>query len=137
MGSASIYHAAFAMIPNAAALRGFGLSPLLTEILATGTLSYLVYAITDPRSNIPRDAAPLLIGSAVAVLVAVFGPLTGAGLNPARDIGPRLITMLAGWKGEALKAAPIYTVGPVIGAIGGGMLYRYLNPKEMKSLNAS
>jgi len=49
-------------------------------------------------------------------LVGMFGPVTGCGMNPARDLGPRLITALAGWKGAAFSPGwPIYTVGPLIG----------------------
>jgi glycerol uptake facilitator protein len=57
----------------------------------------------------------------------VFAPITQAGWNPARDFGPRLVALLAGY-GEIAIPGPqsgfwIYIVGPLIGGPIGGLLY--------------
>ena len=108
---------AFGLIHNPSFLRPRG--AFGAEVLATSMLSYLIFALTDKDTTVPSSAAPALIGVSVTTLVAVFGPVTGAGMNPARDLGPRLVSALAGWKGAALTGLPIYTFGPVLGAILG------------------
>jgi glycerol uptake facilitator protein len=120
--SAASYAGAFGMVPNPLALRAPG-AAFATEVLATSVLTYLVFSLTDPASSVPPAAAPALIGATVTTLVSVFGPVTGAGMNPARDLGPRLVTLLSGWKGAALQGAPIYTIGPIVGAVLGGGMY--------------
>lgn len=119
-GSAATYAGAFALLPGP--LRSAP-SALGAEVLATSALAYLVFALTDPASSTPPAAAPALIGAAVTALVSVFGPVCGAGMNPARDLGPRLVVLAAGWRGEGLRGLPVYTLGPLAGAIAGGGLY--------------
>ena len=46
-----------------------------------------------------------------------------AGMNPARDLGPRLVTAAAGWGGRALRGWAPYTLGPLLGAVLGGGAY--------------
>ena len=120
-GSYTSAAGAFGMLPNAAVVRTPG--ALGAEVLATGVLSYLVFALTDKDNGVPSNAAPALIGAAVTTLVSVFGPVTGAGMNPARDVGPRLVTAAVGWGSASLKAAHVYTLGPIAGAIAGAGLY--------------
>jgi len=57
-------------------------------------------------------------------LLTTFAPLTGCGLNPARDLGPRLVTWYAGWGAQALESWWVYTIGPLIGGVLGGTLYQ-------------
>lgn len=130
-GSYSVPAGAFGLIPNPSALRAPG--ALGAEVLATSVLTYMVFQLTDPRSTVPPDAAPVLIGGTVMTLVAVFGPVCGAGMNPARDLGPRLVTLAAGWRGAALHGVGVYTVGPVLGALLGGWAHGQLNPAAVAS----
>lgn len=124
-GSASSFAGAFGLVPNAAAVRVPG--ALGAEVLATGALSYLIFALGDPASTTPPGAVPALVGASVAALVSVFGPVSGACMNPARDLGPRLVTALAGWRGAALSHAWLYTAGPIAGAVAGGALQQYVS----------
>jgi glycerol uptake facilitator protein len=67
----------------------------------------------------------------VAALISVIGPLTQACLNPARDFGPRLFTLLAGWGTAALPGIngsgwlTVYIVAPIVGAVAGGGIYEF------------
>jgi glycerol uptake facilitator protein len=111
------------------------LSPLaimLIEALGTALLLFVIFALVDRRN---RDApggnlAPFFIGLAVASIISVLAPLTQAGLNPARDLGPRLFALLAGWGPIALPGPNgiwwAYVVGPFVGGPVGATLYDLL-----------
>ena len=82
---------------------------LLTEIILTFVLVFVIFATaTDNRAV--NKMAPLAIGLAVVVAHLVGVPITGTGLNPARSIGPAIVsgTWINHW---------IYWVGPIIGGM--------------------
>ncbi|MFN0071573.1 MAG: MIP/aquaporin family protein [Chloroflexota bacterium] len=123
--------------PNAAMFGGSteaaGLvSPMgavLVEALGTGLLMLVILAVTDTAnpSAPPRGLVPLMIGATVAALIAVFAPVTQAGWNPARDLGPRIVAYLVGF-GPIAFPGPlggfwIYIVGPMLGAVVGALVY--------------
>ena len=103
------------------------------EMVGTAMLAFLIGAVTRPRNPArPSSAtAPLIIGLGVAAIISVIAPLTQAGLNPARDFGPRLVANILGW-GEVAIPGPrgawltVYIVAPVVGALLGGGVYRGL-----------
>jgi glycerol uptake facilitator-like aquaporin len=105
------------------------LSGMFIEMLGTMILMFMILALTDDRQRalVHKDLAPLLIGFTVAVLIAVYGPITQAGWNPARDFGPRFIAWIAGWGKTAIPGPRndfwVYIIGPMIGAPLGGFLY--------------
>lgn len=120
--SAAIFAGAFGMIPNTAVLGAAG--ALVAEIWMTGLLMFMICAIGDSASgSVPAGSEPALVGATVAMIIGTYGPVNGAGMNPARDLGPRLVTLLTGWGPAALTGWWIYTVGPVIGAVLGAMAY--------------
>lgn len=108
-------------------------SAFLAEMIGTAMLAFIVSAVTHPRNSArPSPAmAAVIIGLGVAAIISVVAPLTQAGLNPARDFGPRLVAYFLGW-GEIAIPGPrggwftVYILAPVIGAIIGGGLYRAL-----------
>ena len=60
-----------------------------------------VMAITDNKNmGAPRGVAPIGIGLVVAAIGMAFGFNCGYAINPARDLGPRLYTLAAGWGTE-------------------------------------
>ncbi|MBI3966314.1 MAG: aquaporin [Chloroflexi bacterium] len=73
------------------------------------------------------------IGFTVAILISVFAPLTQAGWNPARDLGPRIVAFALGWGPIAIPGPRwevlVYVVGPLAGGPLGAWLYdRLLRP---------
>lgn len=66
--------------------------------MITGLLVLVVSYIGDPHSILRHYpfVPPFVIGLFVAGVIACFGPLTSACLNPARDFGPRLTTYMFG-----------------------------------------
>ena len=102
----------------------------MVEAWGTFILTFVIFSLTNSRNNVlgstTRPGAPCLIGATVAVLVALYAPITQAGLNPARDLGPRLVAAMAGW-GKVAFPGPrngfwVYIVGPFLGAPCGAFL---------------
>ena len=84
---------------------------------------FLVLAIVGVAVN-PRgvkDWAGFAIGATLAASVMILGPLSGAGLNPARSFGPSLIGDFADV--NAIQWILIYVVGPILGALLAAFLY--------------
>lgn len=105
----------------------------LAELVGTAMLGFLVAAVTRER-NAARPSpglVALVIGLGVAAIISVIAPLTQAGINPARDFGPRLVAYWLGW-GEIAIPGPrggwlsVYIVAPVLGAVLGWGAYRAL-----------
>jgi MIP family channel proteins len=60
------------------------------EAVVTFVLVLVVVAVaTDTR--VPRGIAAMAIGAALAVAIVISGPVSGAGVNPARAIGPMFL----------------------------------------------
>lgn len=71
------------------------------QLVGTALLVSCVFAIVDKNNNAPdKGSAPVLIGLVVFVIGATFGFNCGYAINPARDLGPRIFTAMAGWGGE-------------------------------------
>ncbi|MDU5922607.1 MAG: MIP/aquaporin family protein, partial [Finegoldia magna] len=73
------------------------------EALGVFILVMIIFSMTE-GCNIGRpsdDLFPLFIGLTVAALICTIGPMTDAGLNPARDLGPRVVGWFVGWKNIA------------------------------------
>jgi glycerol uptake facilitator protein len=100
---------------------------LLDQVLGTALLLMLIFAITDERNQPPAALTPLMVGLVVVVIGMSFGGMHGYAINPARDFGPRLFTVLAGFKNNGLTdGQPVFWVpilGPIAGALLGGLAY--------------
>lgn len=123
--------AVFGTGPDAAALVS-PLGAMLVEALGTAILVLVIFALSDPdNAAAPAPTlVPFFVGFTVAVLISLFAPITQAGWNPARDFGPRLVALLAGYGSIAIPGPQggfwIYIVGPMLGGVGGGLLYERL-----------
>lgn len=107
---------------------------MLGEMIGTAFLMFMICALTD---SVRKDAGfraaftPIFVGLTVATCISIIAPLTQAGFNPARDFGPRLFAWFAGWKEIAIPGPRggffiVYILSPIIGAVLGGGIYRYL-----------
>src|SRR5881296_3325802 len=61
---------------------------LLAEVIGTAILVFTVFGATDKAADPSR--AGVTIGFALAAIIWMFGPVSGASLNPARTWGPTL-----------------------------------------------
>ncbi len=69
-------------------------SAMFVEALATGILIFTILGIVDTRS--PEGWAAHVIGLLVVAIINTDGPLTKAAINPARALGPLLVSELNG-----------------------------------------
>jgi glycerol uptake facilitator len=89
------------------------------ELLGTFFLVWAVVGVAvNPRSD--RGWAALVIGATLGFLVMVFGPLTGAGFNPARAFGPALVS---GEWGGFDDFVITYILAPVLGGVLAALAY--------------
>lgn len=100
----------------------------LNEALGTAMLMGVILAITDTRNSpAPSGLTPVVVGLLVVAIGASLGFNTGYAINPARDLGPRVFTAMAGWGSEVFAAANAWwwvpVVAPCVGAIAGGWAY--------------
>jgi len=109
------------------------LQAMLAEGIGAGLLAFFVFAVTDARNNgrLHAGMAPLMIGLVVAILISIIAPLTQAGLNPARDFGPRLFAFFAGWGSIAIPGPmggffTVYILSPIAGALLGAAVYQFI-----------
>jgi MIP family channel proteins len=105
-------------------LGGEALGGMFAELIGTFFLMWAIMAAAvNPRAN--RHWAGLIIGSSLGLMVMILGPITGAGLNPARSFGPGIVS------GE-LPNALAYILGPIVGAVLAYVLYTVivLNPQD-------
>lgn len=103
---------------------------MLAEGIGTAFLVFFVFAVTDRRNTGGPgvNLLPICIGVAVSIIISVVAPLTQAGLNPARDFGPRLFAYFAGWGSIAIPGPrsgflSVYIAAPVVGALVGAAVY--------------
>ncbi len=99
-------------------LLGGAFPGLVVEILGTFLLVLAVLAVAL-GSKAKKEWAPLAIGLTLGAIIMIFGPLTGASVNPARWFGPALVS---GEFGDAW----VYILAPIIGAALAFVFYRFV-----------
>ncbi|KAK6055797.1 channel protein, MIP family [Cooperia oncophora] len=80
---------------------------LLDQIIGTAILAGLICLITDKRHRIPAGFVPPLAGSIMTMVAMTFGANGGFAINPARDLGPRLFTLCAGYGWQVFRLVSI------------------------------
>ncbi|WP_308423997.1 MIP/aquaporin family protein [Saccharopolyspora thermophila] len=98
----------------------------ITEALATFVLVYVVLLF----GNTPSGLGPLAVAMLVVGIGASLGGPTGYAINPARDLGPRILHALLPMKGKGTSNwsyAWIPVAGPLLGGAIAGALY-HLTP---------
>jgi len=98
---------------------------LLDQVIGTAILLAMVLAIGDPKQAVPGWLQPLLVGLVVVVIGMSWGGMHGYAINPARDLGPRLFTLAAGFRnvGFDTNAWWVPVVGPIVGGLLGSLVY--------------
>jgi aquaporin NIP len=103
----------------------------LWEVVLTFFLMFVIMAVaTDTRAV--GEAAAIAIGGTVGLDAMFGGPISGASMNPARSLGPALVS------GD-LHALWLYLLAPLLGASLGALTYQFVRgeqprPAELRDL---
>lgn len=111
------------------------------EAFGTFLLLIMVFALTE-GCNVGRPdnaLAPLFIGLTVTSIICLIAPLTQAGLNPARDLGPRMVAWVFGWGNAAFPDQVggfflVYILSPIAGGTIASLFFvKVIEPAMMNS----
>jgi glycerol uptake facilitator protein len=123
-----------AVYSTAPAIRNYGMN-LVTEIIGTFILVFGVIAIfAAPEGGVAAGigggvGGPLAVGILVLVIGLSLGGPTGYAINPARDLGPRImhfILPIAGKGDSDWGYSWVPVVGPIIGGVLGALAADWL-----------
>lgn len=91
----------------------------VTEVVMTMMFLLIILGSTDARA--PQGFAPIAIGLGLTLIHLISIPVTNTSVNPARSLGVALY--VGDW---AIAQLWLFWVAPIIGALLGAGVYRYL-----------
>jgi len=95
----------------------------IDQVVGTGLLVGAEFALCDKNSRTTKTAfLPAVCGLLVLGIGTSFGTNCGYGINPTRDLIPRVFTSIAGWKEQPFKFDDYYFWIPVLGQISGAVI---------------
>jgi glycerol uptake facilitator protein len=111
--------AVFCTAPN---IRNYPLN-LISEIIGTFVLVFVILAMGQPSSTAPFSTlgVALPVGLLIVVIGLSLGGTTGYAINPARDLGPRIVHFILPIPGKG-DSDWAYSWVPVVGPLIGGAL---------------
>jgi len=119
-------------LANGFASNGFGehspggyslLAALVTEIVMTMFFLLIILGATDKRA--PAGFAPIAIGLGLTLIHLISIPVTNTSVNPARSTGVAIF--VGDW---ALAQLWLFWVAPIVGALLGAVIYRFIATDE-------
>ncbi|MBY6019194.1 aquaporin Z [Halomonas denitrificans] len=93
---------------------------LICEVVMTAMFLLVILGATDGRA--PAGFAPIAIGLCLTLIHLISIPVTNTSVNPARSTGVALY--VGDWATSQLW---LFWVAPIIGALIGAAIYRYLS----------
>ncbi len=99
------------------------LAAFVTEVVMTMMFLLIILGATDKRA--PQGFAPLAIGLGLTLIHLISIPVTNTSVNPARSLG---VAVFAG--GWALQQLWLFWAAPMIGALLGALVYRFIGETE-------
>jgi aquaporin Z len=100
------------------------------EVVMTFAFIYVILGST--HGNAPSGFAPIAIGLCLTLIHLISIPVTNTSVNPARSTGPAIFA--GGW---ALGQLWLFWVAPLIGAVIGGVVYRWVGGEEPRPVEVS
>jgi glycerol uptake facilitator protein len=104
---------------------------IITEVIGTMMLVFGVLAIVANDATVASGLVPLLVGLLVLAIGLSLGGPTGYAINPARDLGPRIMHAILPIPGKGPSDwgyAWIPVVAPIAGGIIGALLFDAFYP---------
>ena len=100
------------------------LAALVCEIVMTMMFLVVILGATDARA--PQGMAPIAIGLCLTLIHLISIPVTNTSVNPARSLG---VALYAG--APYLAQVWLFWVAPIIGAVLGAAVYRFIGANEI------
>jgi len=133
-GEVNSYHSAVMFgefFPNPGYESSLQVSPLkagVAEGIGTFVLVLVIFILSAKEWRLHKWV-PVLIGLLVGGIILCLAPYTQAGINPARDFGPRLVAYFSGWGEAAFPAVrwsffTVYIVSPMLGGAAAAFLFK-------------
>ncbi|ADV66332.1 MIP/aquaporin family protein [Deinococcus maricopensis] len=98
----------------------------IDQVVGTALLMALILAIGDKLNNpLGANWGGLAVAFLVMAIGMSFGGMHGYAINPARDLGPRLFSALAGFQNTGFQNGVwlVPVLGPIVGAVIGAFVY--------------
>ncbi|XP_056317525.1 aquaporin-9b [Danio aesculapii] len=104
------------------------LNGFIDQVIGAGALVLCILAIVDKKNiGAPKGMEPLLVGLSILAIGVSMALNCGYPINPARDLGPRLFTAIAGWGLQVFSDSNgwwwVPVVGPMVGGVVGAAIY--------------
>ncbi|KAI7851971.1 aquaporin-like protein, partial [Circinella umbellata] len=100
---------------------------IASEVVGTSLLALLVMTTGHPQNRPFCSIQGVIVATGVSSILLSIGYTSGFSLNPARDIGPRIFTAVAGWGLEVFIISDYYALvpmfAPFLGSLVGGTVY--------------
>lgn len=103
---------------------------IIAEFLIGAMLQCGIFSLTDPYTCLSTDLFPMMLFILMFILNAAGAYQTGAVLNPARDMGPRLALLTIGMDKDVIFNTHhhffwVPMVVPFVGSFTGGLVYDF------------
>jgi aquaporin Z len=99
------------------------LAAFVTEVVLTMMFLLIILGSTDSRA--PQGFAPIAIGLGLTLIHLISIPVTNTSVNPARSLATAVY--VGDW---ALAQVWLFWLAPIMGALLGALVYRYLGSEE-------
>jgi aquaporin Z len=96
---------------------------LISEVVMTMMFLIVILGATDKRA--PQGFAPIAIGLCLTLIHLISIPVTNTSVNPARSTG--VAVFVGDWATAQLW---LFWVAPIIGAVLGAVIYRFIGSEE-------
>lgn len=111
-----------------AGVGGSAMAGVLVEVVLTFIFVLTILGVTSSKFD-HGPVAGLVIGFTLT-FVHIFGiGLTGTSVNPARSIGPAIVSAISG-NAEPLSSLWVFIVAPLIGGALAAIVYKFLEKDE-------
>jgi len=109
---------------GAHSIGGYSLTAgLVIEVVMTMMFLVIILGATDKRA--PQGLAPVAIGLGLTLIHLISIPVTQTSVNPARSTG--VAVFVGGW---AIEQLWLFWVAPIVGALLGAGIYRFIGSPE-------
>jgi glycerol uptake facilitator-like aquaporin len=102
----------------------------MDQLVGSLFFAFAFFALSDSNGPFKKKYLPAGLALAIMAVGCAFGLNSNYAVNPARDLGPRIFCLLAGYGSEAFLSFNGYFIipfaSPFMGALLGSGLYQIL-----------